>query len=85
VLDYGIRLELKDPEGKRALVSKWEKVKYLQNNIIAFQDQAWGDSRILLNYRCKPGVPVDKYRLGYKTHILVSLREVKNRGNFDGF
>jgi|SRR3990170_5117419 len=57
VLDYGIRLELKDPEGKRALVRKREKIKYLQNNIIAFQDQAWGDGKILQNYRCKPGKP----------------------------
>ena len=85
VLDYSIRLELKDPEGKRALVHKQERIKYLQNNILAFQDQAWGDGKILLNYRCKPGVPVDKYKLGYKTHILVSLREVKNRGDIDEF
>jgi len=72
VLDYNIRLELKDPEGKRALVQKREKVKYLQNNIIAFQDQAWGDGKILQNYKCTPGMPVDKYRSGYKTHILIS-------------
>jgi hypothetical protein len=85
VLDYGIRLELRDPEGKRALVCKREKIKYLQNNIIAFQDQAWGDGKILQNYRCKPGVPVDKYRSGYKTHILISLREVKKRGDIDEF
>ncbi len=85
VLDYGIRLELKDLEGKKALVSKREKVKYLQNNVIAFQDQAWGDGRILLNYRCQPGVPVDQYRSGYKTHVLISLREVKNRGDIDEF
>lgn len=85
VLDYGIRLELKDLEGKHALVHKREKVKYLQNNIIAFQDQAWGDGKILQNYQCIPGVPVDKYRLGYKTFILISLREVKNQGEMDEF
>ena len=28
---------------------------------------------------------VDKYRSGYKTHILISLREVKNRGDIDEF
>jgi hypothetical protein len=85
VLEYSIRLELKDPEGKKAIVRKQEKVKYLQNNIIAFQDQAWGDGKILQNYQCKPGVPVDKYRSGYKTHILISLREVKNQGDIDEF
>jgi hypothetical protein len=85
VLDYSIRLELKDREGQRALVHKQERVKYLQNNIIAFQDQAWGDGKILQNYKCTPGMPVDKYRSGYKTHILISLRDVKNRGDIDEF
>ncbi len=85
VLEYEIRLELKDPDGKKALVSKQETVKYLQNNIIAFQDQAWGDGKILQNYKCTPGVPVDKYRSGYKTHILISLRDIKNRGDIDEF
>jgi len=28
---------------------------------------------------------VDRYRLGHKTHILVSWREVKNRGDVDEF
>ena len=85
VLDYALRLELKDRGGRKALVSKQEKVKYLQNNIIAFQDQAWGDGRILQNYKCVPGIPVDKYRSGYKTHILISLRDIKNRGDIDEF
>lgn len=85
VLDYVIKLKLVDPEGKKAQVFKREKVKYLQNNIIAFQDQAWGDGKILQNYRCTPGVPVDKYRTGYKTLILISLREIKNRGDIDEF
>jgi hypothetical protein len=85
VLDYAIRVELKDPEGRNTLVSKRKRVKYLQNNIIAFQDQAWGDGKILQNYQCTPGVPVDKYRSGYKTHILISLRDIKHRGDIDEF
>jgi hypothetical protein len=60
-------------------------VKFLQNNIIAYQDQAWGDGKILINYRCAPGSPVDFYRSGYKTHILISLREVKNKGDVEEF
>jgi len=38
VLDYEATLELKDKRGKRACVRKYEKVRYLQNNIISFQD-----------------------------------------------
>jgi hypothetical protein len=85
VLDYEATLELKDKRGKRACVQKYEKVRYLQNNIVAFQDQAWGDGKILINYRCTPGIPVDTYRSGFKNCILISLREVKNQGDIDEF
>src|SRR5688572_810969 len=85
VLDYRSTLELRDTKGARARVTKYEKVRYLQNSILAYQDQAWGDGEILINYQCSPGVPVDRYRPGKKTYILISLREVKNRGDVDEF
>jgi hypothetical protein len=85
VLEYESTLELLDKRGQRARVSKREKVRYLQNNIIAYPDQAWGDGKILLNYRCTPGKPVDRYHPNQKTYILISLREVKNRGDIDEF
>ena len=85
VLNYEAILELKDKSGRRAIVRKYEKIRYLQNNIIAYQDQAWGDGKILINYRCTPGFPVDKYRSGFKNYVLISLREVKNRGDVDDF
>ncbi|MFC1878927.1 hypothetical protein ACFLZW_03340 [Chloroflexota bacterium] len=85
VLDYETTLELRDPGGKKATLKKREKVRFLQDNIIAYQDQAWGDGEYLRNYRCMPGKPVDRYRAGYKTYILISLREVKNRGDVGQF
>jgi len=85
VLEYESTLELKDPEGKNAIFNKRESVRYLQDNIIAYQDQAWGDGEILLDYRCSPGTPVDQYRTGHKTYILISRREVKNKGDVDEF
>lgn len=85
VLEYESTLELKDRGGKRATFKKREKVRYLQDNVIAYQDQAWGDGEILVNYRCTPGTPVDRYRSGYKTYILISRREVKNKGDVDVF
>ena len=69
VLEYESTLELKDRGGKRATFKKQEKVRYLQDNIIAYQDQAWGDGEILVNYRCTPDTPVDRYRSGCKTYI----------------
>lgn len=85
VLEYETILELKDRKGKLASFHKREKVRFLQDNVIAYQDQAWGDGKILLNYHCSPGKPVDQYRSGYKTYILISLREVKNRGDIETF
>ena len=40
VLEYESTLELHDREGKKASYKKRQKVRYLQNNIIAFEDQA---------------------------------------------
>lgn len=85
VLDYETTLELLDSKGREATLRKREKVRYLQDNIIAYQDQAWGDGEILINYRCKPGKPVDQYQPGKKIYILISLQDVKNRGDVDVF
>jgi hypothetical protein len=85
VLAYESTLELLDVRGVKAHFHKRQKVRYLQDNIIAYQDQAWGDGEFLLNYRCVPGVAVDRYRFGHKTIILISLREVKPRGSVDEF
>jgi hypothetical protein len=46
ILDYDSALELIDPKGKIAIFKRRQKVKFLQDNIIAFQDHAWGDGEI---------------------------------------
>lgn len=85
VMDYESTLELITPDGREAKFYKRERVRYLQDHIIAYQDQAWGNGKILLKYRCAPGYPVDRYNLGHKQLILISLREVKQRGDIDEF
>jgi hypothetical protein len=85
VLKHEATLELQDRNGRRALLRKRQQVRYLQDNIIAFQDQAWGDGEVLINYRCSPGKVVDRYRPGQKTFLLISLRETKYRGDVDDF
>ena len=55
VLEYESTLELQDKRSEHAIFHKREKVRYLQNNIIAYQDQAWEDGEILIDYRCAPG------------------------------
>lgn len=85
VLEYETTLELENKQGSKAKLYKRQKVKYLQNNIIAYQDHGWGDGEILLDYKCSPGVEADRYRPAHKTFILISLREEKQKGDIDEF
>lgn len=85
VLAYESRLELKDAKGKKAIFYKREHVRFLQNNVIAFQDLVWGDGDIFVDYKCSPGVAVDRYREGHRYRVLISLRETKNQGDEEEF
>lgn len=85
VLDYEATLELLNRKGTRAKFNKRRHVRYLQDNIIAFQDYAWGDGEILVDYKCSPGKPVDQYKLGYKHYLLISLGTIRNKGEEDKF
>lgn len=85
VLEYRAICEIKDKYGKAANFKKQQKVRYLQDNIISYQDQVWGEGENLLNYQSAPGVKADEYRLGQKTFILISLREMKQKGEVDEF
>jgi hypothetical protein len=85
ILEYDAELELKDRWGKVAVVKRREKVRFLQDNIIAYEDQAWGEGEIFTEYECSPGVVVDRYRDGWKWKMLISLREVKHRGEVTEF
>ena len=85
ILDYDATLELVDPKGKTAIFTKRQRVKFLQDHIIAFQDYAWGDGEIFANYNCTPGSEVDHYQEGDRWNILISLRETKNSGDIEDF
>src|SRR3954471_8735822 len=85
VLEYEVQLEILDSKSEKAVLHKREKVRFLQDNIIAYQDQAWGDGEIFAGYECSPGVPVDQYREGHRYQILISLRETKNHNDVEEF
>lgn len=78
-------LDILDRDGKRAIVNTRQNVRYLQDNVIAFQAQGWGDGKIFVNFKCSPGVVADKYSIGRKQIALISLREVKEKGETDEF
>ena len=81
VLEHDTTVELVDPTGKLATVERRQMVRFLEDNLVAFTDYAWGDGNTLVDYTCSPGVPVDVYDDGSKHTILISLRETKNRGD----
>lgn len=85
ILDYDAVVELIDETGTLALFKKRQRVKFLQNSIIAIEDYAWGDGDILADYKCTPGVVVDKYRQGDRWNILISLRDTKSIGDIEQF
>jgi hypothetical protein len=85
ILEHTACLELLDPEGEKALYTKDERVRFLQNNIVSYTDMAWGKGNIFADYQCSPGVRVDTYNEGHRYRILISLRETKNRGDITEF
>lgn len=85
VLDLQSRLELQDAKGEKAILYKRQRVRFLQDNIIAFQDKAWGDGEIFADYKCSPGVAADRYREGHRYRVLISLRHTMNRGDSEEF
>src|SRR6266567_4250790 len=59
VLEYDAVLELVDPKGETAIFKKRQRVKFLQDYVLAFQDYVWGDGELYGDYSCSRGVVVD--------------------------
>lgn len=85
ILEYDCKLELLDTQGRAASLTKHQRVKFLQDNVIAFQDYAWGEGNVLAEYKCSPGFEADRYLEGDRWNILISLRETKHRGEVQDF
>ena len=81
VLNYESTLEIMDPRGMVGKINKSEKVRFLQDNVIAIQDQVWGFDKDIFDYKCSPGVPVDFHEVGHKTLIVISLRELRSKND----
>ena len=79
VLNYESTLEIMDARGMVGKFQKSERVRFLQDNVIAIQDQVWGFGKDIFDYKCSPGLPVDFHEVGHKTLIVISLREVRSK------
>ena len=85
VSKYASKLDLLDEKGKRARFQKCQTVRYLQNDIIAYQDRLWSDGMAPLHYKVSPGRVVDRYRPGQTTILLISLRGQRAKGDEETF
>ena len=85
VTEHESQLELRGKSGRNAIYTKRQVVKFLQDNVIGYQDDAWGDGEIFAEYQCTPGVAVDRYVEGNRHHVLISLRKIMNRGDVQEF
>ncbi len=85
ILAYDATLELLDNTGHVATFHKLQKVRFLQNNLIAFEDYAWGEGEIFHAYSVAPGKAVDFYQEGDRSNVLISLRETKHSGDIEDF
>ena len=85
ILEYDSTLDLLDTKGKTVIFKRRQKVKFLQNNIIAFQDHAWGEGDIFAGYKVSPGIVADRYQEGDRWNLLISLRETKSKGAIEDF
>jgi hypothetical protein len=81
VLNYESTLEIMDPRGMVGKFQKSERVRFLQDNVIAIQDQVWGFGKNIFDYKCSPGEPVDFYESGHKTLVVISLREIRSKND----
>jgi len=85
VQEFDLAVDLVDSKGLKAVFNKRLKVRFLQDRVIAFQDQVWGDGKALETYRISPGQVVDTYKDGDRWNVLVSLRRTRNRGEIEEF
>lgn len=58
VLEHKMSLELCDPKGRKAVVHKRQRVRFLQDNLIAYQDMA----RLLSELLCRCNRPNFSFR-----------------------
>jgi hypothetical protein len=78
-------LELCNKKGSVAEHRKTQTIHFLQDNIVIYQDTAWGDGEIFADYQCSPGYPVDTYREGNRYRVLISLRKTMNQNDIEQF
>jgi hypothetical protein len=81
VLRFDATLELQDARGETAVLAREQQLRFLQDGVVGLYHQVWGAGELFADYEVQPGVVADRFRLGARHITLISLRQVKNRGD----
>ena len=71
--------DLKTEDGSEATLTKLNRVKFLQSNVLAVPDYIWGGGSQHM-YKCSPGREVDRFQEGHQTCVIISLGQMYSRG-----
>jgi len=77
--------DIQDAEGRKAVVKKSRRIRFLQDEVFAIRDYAWGDGNVLAAFSCDPGHVADTYSSDGRHSIVITLRETKRRGDEEDF
>jgi len=64
ILWYEATLTLTDGRGHEAVLERRQRIRFLQNGVVALYDHAWGDGNQFVGYRVTPGKVVDRFQVG---------------------
>jgi hypothetical protein len=78
---FASTLDLVDASGETAILSRDQTIRFLQDGVLGLYDQVWGEGDLFADYQVEPGVVADHFQLGSRYIALISLRQIKNRGD----
>ena len=73
ILNLQATLELKDPDGHEAILTKLLHLHFLQDTR-TYEDHIWGDGQ-LADYTCSPGTPVSLEKDGDRCNVVISFQK----------
>lgn len=73
--------KLLDPQGDTAVLEREQELRFLQDGVVGLYHQVWGEGELFDDYQVEPGIVADRFQLGARQVTLISLRQIKNRGD----
>lgn len=81
VLESHVKWTVQDDRGAEVEMERQSRLRFLQNEVIAISDFAWPQTQAIKSYSCSPGIKVDQFPHADKLQFVISLRDVKHRGD----